>query len=120
VDPLSGEHAEPSRQVLRISPVDSVQYVPKLRCGDRNDTTGRWCRPDEHLAIVKLMGIERFKQAFPTVLEDYNVMVHSKSNIIEAIGKTCEAWFKNPTPSEFERLTELFKLARTRVQARPV
>jgi hypothetical protein len=66
------------------------------------------------------MGIERFKQAFPTILEDYNVMVHSKSNIIEAIGKTCEAWFKNPTPSEFERLTELFKLARTRVQARPV
>jgi hypothetical protein len=39
--------------------------------------------------------------------------VRSRPQIFEGIGQACEAWFKNPEPSEFERLLELFKIARS-------
>ena len=48
--------------VLRISPIDSVQHVGELRCGDRNNAAGRQCRPDEPAALQPL-GIERHAEA---------------------------------------------------------
>jgi hypothetical protein len=38
--------------------------------------------------------------------------------VVEGISSACEAWFKNPEPSQFERLAELFKILRTHVGAR--
>jgi hypothetical protein len=42
-------------------------------------------------------------------------MVQSQAAVIKAIGTNCDAWFKNPSPSQFERLAELFKLLRNYV-----
>jgi hypothetical protein len=67
------------------------------------------------LAMMKVLGIKEFHRGFDTLWESYNELVRSRPKILEGIGKTCEAWFKNPEASEFERLVELFKIARTHV-----
>ena len=67
------------------------------------------------LAVMKVLGIEEFHRGFDTIEESYNELVRSRPKILEGISKACEAWFKNPGASEFERLVELFKLARTHV-----
>ena len=67
------------------------------------------------LAMMKVLGIEEFHRGFDTIEESYNELVRSRPKILEGISKACEAWFKNPEASEFERLVELFKLARTHV-----
>src|SRR5262245_17197585 len=45
----------------------------------------------------------------------YNELVRSRPKLLEGISEACEAWFKNPGASEFERLVEVFKIARTHV-----
>jgi len=67
------------------------------------------------LALMKVLGIEEFHRSFDTIQESYNELVRSRPKILEGISKACEAWFKNPGASEFERLVELFKIARTHV-----
>jgi hypothetical protein len=67
------------------------------------------------LAMMKVLGIEEFHRSFDTIQESYNELVRSRPKILEGISKACEAWFKNPRASEFERLVELFKIARTHV-----
>jgi hypothetical protein len=67
------------------------------------------------LAMMKVLGIEEFHRSFDTIQESYNELVRSRPKILEGISKACEAWFKNPGASEFERLVEVFKLARTHV-----
>ena len=67
------------------------------------------------LAMMKVLGIEEFHRGFDTIQESYNELVRSRPKILEGISKACEAWFKNPGASEFERLVELFKIARTHV-----
>jgi hypothetical protein len=67
------------------------------------------------LAMMKVLGIEEFHRGFDTIQENYNELVRSRPKILEGISKACEAWFKNPGASEFERLVELFKIARTHV-----
>jgi hypothetical protein len=67
------------------------------------------------LAMMKVLGIEEFHRGFDTLWESYNELVRSRPKILEGISKTCEAWFKNPGPSEFKMLVEMFKLARTHV-----
>jgi hypothetical protein len=67
------------------------------------------------LAMMKVLGIEEFHRSFDTIQESYNELVRSRPKILEGISKACEAWFKNPEASEFERLVELFQLARTHV-----
>jgi hypothetical protein len=62
-----------------------------------------------------LVGSEEFHRGFPTLQEDYNRMIKSKPDVIEAMGKSCEAWFKSPTPENFQHLTGLFKLLRDHV-----
>jgi hypothetical protein len=67
------------------------------------------------LAMMKVLGIEEFHRGFDTLWESYNELVRSRPKILEGISKACEAWFKSPGASEFERLVELFKIARTHV-----
>jgi hypothetical protein len=67
------------------------------------------------LAMMKVLGIEEFHRGFDTILESYNELVRSRPKILEGISNACEAWFKHSGASEFERLVELFKLARTHV-----
>jgi hypothetical protein len=68
------------------------------------------------LAMMKVLGVEEFHRGFvDTIEESYNELVRSRPKILEGISTACEAWFKNPGPSEFERLVELFKIARTHV-----
>jgi hypothetical protein len=67
------------------------------------------------LAMMKVLGIEEFHRSFDTIQESYNELVRSRPKILEGISKAGEAWFKNPEASEFERLVELFQLARTHV-----
>jgi hypothetical protein len=67
------------------------------------------------LAVIEVLGMEEFHRGFTTIQESYNQMVQSRPKILEAIGKACEAWFKNPDASQFERLVELFKILRTHV-----
>ena len=67
------------------------------------------------LAMMKVLGIEKFRRAFQAIQESYNELVRSRPKILEAINTACEAWFKNPGASQFEMLVELFKLARTHV-----
>jgi hypothetical protein len=67
------------------------------------------------LAMMKVVGIKEFHRGFDTIWESYNELVRSRPKILEGISKACEAWFKNPGASEFERLVELFKIARTHV-----
>ena len=67
------------------------------------------------LATMKVLGIEEFNRGFDTIQKSYNELVRSRPKILEGISKACEAWFKNPGASEFERLVELFKVARTHV-----
>ena len=67
------------------------------------------------LALMKVLGIEEFHRGFDTIKESYNELVQSRPNILEGIGKACEAWFKNPGESEFDTLVELFKIARAHV-----
>ncbi len=68
------------------------------------------------LAMMKVLGVEEFHRGFvDTIEESYNELVRSRPKILEGISQACEAWFKNPEASEFERLVELFKLARTHV-----
>ena len=67
------------------------------------------------LATMKVLGIEEFNRGFDAIQESYNELVRSRPKILEGISKACEAWFKNPGASEFERLVELFKIARTHV-----
>ncbi len=68
------------------------------------------------LAMMKVLGIEEFHRGFvDTIEESYNELVRSRPKILEGISQACEAWFKNPGASEFERLVELFKIARTHV-----
>ena len=67
------------------------------------------------LAMMKVLGIEEFHRGFDTLWESYNELVRSRPKILEGISMACEAWFKNPGGSEFERLVELFKIARTHV-----
>jgi hypothetical protein len=66
-------------------------------------------------AVMQVVGSEEFERCFNDIQSNYNDMVQSKAKVIEAIGKSCEAWFKNPNPSQFERLAELFKILRGRV-----
>jgi hypothetical protein len=70
------------------------------------------------LAVMEVLGVDEFERCFNTVQESYNRMVRSNAKVPEAIGKTCETWFKNPTPSQFARLCELFKLLRSHAQQR--
>ena len=72
------------------------------------------------LALMKVLGIEEFHRSFDTIQESYNKLVRSRPKILEGIGKACEAWFKNPGASEFERLVELFKIARTHVAQKDI
>jgi hypothetical protein len=67
------------------------------------------------LAMMKVLGIEEFHRGFDTILESYNELVRSRPQIFEGIGQACETWFKNPEPSQFEKLVELFKIVRTHV-----
>jgi hypothetical protein len=67
------------------------------------------------LAMMKVLGIEEFHRGFVTLWESYNELVRSRPKILEGISKACEAWFKKPGASEFARLVELFKIARTHV-----
>ena len=67
------------------------------------------------LVMMKVLGIEEFHRGFDTIQESYNELVRSRPKILEGISKACEAWFKNPEPSQFEKLVELFKIARTHV-----
>ena len=67
------------------------------------------------LAMMKVLGIKEFHRDFDTLWESYNGLVRARPKILEDISKACEAWFKNPGASEFERLAEMFKLARTHV-----
>jgi len=67
------------------------------------------------LAMMKVLGIEEFHRSFDAIWESYNELVRSRPKILEGISKACEAWFKNPGAAEFERLVELFKIARTHV-----
>jgi hypothetical protein len=67
------------------------------------------------LAVLMLIGPEEFHRGFSTLQEDYNRMIQSKPGVIEAIGKSCETWFKSPTPENFQQLTGLFKLLRDHV-----
>jgi hypothetical protein len=67
------------------------------------------------LAMMKVLGIEEFRRGFDTLWETYNELVRSRPKILEGISKACEAWFKSPGASEFQRLVELFKIARTHV-----
>jgi hypothetical protein len=67
------------------------------------------------LAVMMVVGTEEFDRCFNAIQESYNRIVQSKVEVIKAIGTTCDAWFKNPSPSQFERLAELFKLLRSRV-----
>jgi hypothetical protein len=67
------------------------------------------------LAMMKVLGIEEFHRSFDTLWESYNELVRSRPKILEGISRACGTWFKNPGASEFERLVELFKLARTHV-----
>ena len=60
------------------------------------------------LVMMKVLGIEEFHQGFDTIQESYNELVRSRPKILEGISKACEAWFKNPEPSQFEKLVELF------------
>jgi hypothetical protein len=67
------------------------------------------------LAMMKILGVKEFHRGFDTLWESYNELVRSRPKILEGISKACEAWFKSPGASEFERLAEMFKLARTHV-----
>jgi hypothetical protein len=67
------------------------------------------------LAMMKVLGIKEFHRGFDTIWESYNELVRSRPKILEGISKACEVWFKHPGASEFERLVELFKIARTHV-----
>jgi hypothetical protein len=67
------------------------------------------------VALMKVLGIEEFHRGFDTIQESYSELVRSRPKILEGISNACEAWFKNPGTSEFERLVELFKIARTHV-----
>jgi hypothetical protein len=67
------------------------------------------------LTVLMVLGAEEFERCFSTVQESYNRMVQSRVDAIQAIGMTCDAWFKNPSPSHFKRLAELFKLLRSYV-----
>jgi hypothetical protein len=67
------------------------------------------------LAVMKVVGTVEFERCFNTIQESHNRMVQSKGKVIDAIGTTCEAWFKNPSPPQFERLAELFKVLRDHV-----
>ena len=67
------------------------------------------------LAMMKVLGIKEFHRGFDTIWESYNELVRSRPKILDGISKACEAWFKNPGASEFERLAKMFKLARTHV-----
>jgi hypothetical protein len=67
------------------------------------------------LAVIEVLGLEDFHRSFATIQEGYNQMDQSRPKILEGIGKACEAWFKNPEPSQFETLAELFKILRTHV-----
>ena len=67
------------------------------------------------LAVIELLGIEEFHRCFDTIQESYNQTSQSRPKILDAIGKTCEAWFENPDALQFERLVELFKILRTHV-----
>jgi hypothetical protein len=82
-------------------------YFTRVLPGNFEDTST--------LAMMKVLGIEEFHRSFDTIQESYNELVRSRPKILEGIGKACEAWFKNPGASEFERLVELFKIARTHV-----
>ena len=68
------------------------------------------------LAMMKVLGVEEFHRGFvDTIEESYNELVRSRPKILEGISKACEFWFKSPGTSEFERLVEMFELARTHV-----
>jgi hypothetical protein len=62
-----------------------------------------------------LVGPDEFHRSFRTIQESYNDMIQSKPGVIEAIGKSCEAWFKSPTPANFQQQVGLFKLLRDHV-----
>jgi len=66
------------------------------------------------LAVLGVLGSDEFDRCFNTIQVSYNEMVRSKRTVIEAIGKTCEAWFKQPTPEKFARLVELYAIFRNR------
>jgi hypothetical protein len=66
------------------------------------------------LAVMDVVG-EDYEHCFGAIQRSYNAMVQSKAKIIEAVGKSCEAWFESPRPSQFERLVELFKLLRSHI-----
>jgi hypothetical protein len=67
------------------------------------------------LAMMKVLGIKEFHRGFDKIWESYNELVRTRPKILEGISKACEAWFKTPGASEFERLAEMFKLARIHV-----
>jgi len=67
------------------------------------------------LAIMKGLGLADFNRRFGMIRNSYNGMVQSDPKVIDAIGKTTEAWFRNPSPAQFERLTKLFKMLRDHV-----
>jgi hypothetical protein len=70
------------------------------------------------LAVIEVLGLKDFHRSFNTIQEGYNQMSQSRPKVVEGISSACEAWFKNPEPSQFERLAELFKILRTHVGAR--
>lgn len=67
------------------------------------------------LAVLMLIGPDEFHRSFPTLQSDYNRLVQSKPGVIEAIGQSCEAWFKSPTRDNIRKLSGLFHLLRDHV-----
>jgi hypothetical protein len=64
------------------------------------------------IAVMKVVGTEEFEGCFDGIKRAYGQIIQWDPKIVEAISKNCEAWFKNPSPSQFERLTALFKILR--------
>jgi hypothetical protein len=68
------------------------------------------------VAVLKTIGMEEFDRGFSAIQTSYSQMVESDSKLLLAVGQNCAAWMQEPSPHKFDKLVELYKLARQYVQ----
>lgn len=67
------------------------------------------------LAVVMTIGPDEFHRCFPAIRDSFNLLVHSQPGVLEAVGKGCETWFKNPSRRNLQGLVGLFGVLRNHV-----
>lgn len=70
------------------------------------------------LAVMDAIGIEHFNRSFPAITTTFNELAGSGTKLLMAVGQGSATWMQTPSPENYMRLVDLYKVARNSVKER--